>query len=213
MSVKIQKFEFNPFAENTYVLYDDSLQCVIIDPGCSNHYENSMLQNFIQENKLTPVEVWLTHAHVDHIAGLQHVCDYYKIGFVSHKSDEHLLKQATIIGRLYGINIEEPGSPSRYFEDDDMAIFGETKFQVAFTPGHCPGEVCLINHEARFVIAGDVLFRESIGRTDLPGGNFEQLSHSIQTKLFCLPDVYKVYCGHGPETTIGHEKKYNPFLN
>ncbi len=210
--ISIKSFTFGPFEENTYILYDDSKQCVIIDPGCYDTNEKRELADFIESAGLTPVKLLNTHAHIDHILGNNFVSGKYHLDLEMNRHDVKLLKAASTYGQLWGINAEPSPEPKILLEEGAVILFGNSKLEVLFTPGHSEGSISFYNRSDNFVIAGDVLFYGSIGRTDLPGGNFEILIRSIKEKLFPLGDDYKVYSGHGPETTIGFEKENNPFL-
>jgi glyoxylase-like metal-dependent hydrolase (beta-lactamase superfamily II) len=208
----LQSFVFNAFQENTYVLYDDTKQCVIIDPGCYAAAEQQQLANFIESNKLTPVKLLNTHCHIDHILGNNFVSKKFNIGLEIHEADLPTLLATTEYGHLYGFTVDPSPQPTRFIQNNETITFGNTDLEVRFTPGHAPGHVVFIHHNERFVINGDVLFYNSIGRTDLPGGDHNTLIKSIHQELFTLPDDYIVYTGHGPSTTIGEEKKNNPFV-
>lgn len=208
----IQSFTFNPFQENTYVLFDETKECVIIDPGCYDEMERKKLVSFIETNKLKPVKLLNTHGHIDHMIGNKFIADYFKLGLEMHKLDLPMLARAVQTAAIYGVSIEPSPEPSQFIDEKDSIRFGNSLLSIFFTPGHSPGSICFYNKEDKYVIGGDVLFQNSIGRTDLPGGDFNTLINSIKTKLFMLDDEVKVYSGHGPSTTIGFEKQYNPFL-
>lgn len=208
----LQSFVFNAFQENTYVLYDDTKQCVIIDPGCYAAAEQQQLVNFIETNELIPVKLLNTHCHIDHILGNNFVSKKFNIGLEIHEADLPTLLATTEYGHLYGFTVDPSPQPTRFIQNNETITFGNTDLEVRFTPGHAPGHVVFIHHNERFVINGDVLFYNSIGRTDLPGGDHNTLIKSIHQELFTLPDDYIVYTGHGPSTTIGEEKKNNPFV-
>lgn len=210
--MKIQKFTFNFFGENTYVLYDETSECVIIDPGCCNTNEEEILSDFITQNKLKPVLLLNTHCHIDHILGNAFIKNKYQIPFYINENDDSMLKAGSSIAQSYGISYNPSPLPDKFIGENDQLKFGNTVLEIVFTPGHSPGSICFINHENRIIIGGDVLFNGSIGRTDLPGGDFQTLENSITEKLYSLPENYVVYCGHGPETTIGFEKFNNPFV-
>ena len=211
--MQVKSFTFNPFQENTYVLYDKSKECIIIDPGCYEKNEQLELQTFIQENQLKPVKLINTHCHIDHILGNQFVSNKWSLKLYMHEADLPILENAREISKAYGLqNYTGSPYPEDFLEDGDVLKFGNTSLDILFTPGHAPGHICLYNKEKKILIAGDVIFKGSIGRTDLPGGNFETLINSIQEKLFPLPNEMQIYCGHGPETTLAHEKESNPFL-
>lgn len=210
---QLQIFEFSPFAENTYVLWDETRQCVIFDPGCYTQEEQNILQKFITENALQPVRLINTHCHLDHVFGNPFVVKTWGIGLEIHEGELPVLGSFERVCQMYGIPFHEAQPmPVNFIEGGETISFGQTNLKVLYTPGHSPASISFYCEEEGFVIAGDVLFLESIGRTDLPGGNFDTLLHSIKTQLFTLPDETIVYPGHGPATTVRHEKEYNPFL-
>lgn len=210
--ITVKSFVFNPFAENTFVLSDDSGECMIIDPGCHVKHEEDELKRYIDQEGLKPVKLINTHCHIDHVLGNAFVSKEYNLGLECHEKDLELLQHAGQYAGMYGIQYKESPEPTNFIEEGEHIRFGTSTLDILFVPGHCPGHIALVSHTQKFVIGGDVLFRESIGRTDLPGGNFDVLIESINRKLFKLADDYTVYCGHGPETTIGHERVNNPFL-
>ena len=209
--LRVQSFVFNPFQENTFVLYDETKDCVIIDPGCSDEDENLQLKSFIEEQKLKVKLLLNTHCHIDHILGNRFVRDTYKVNLLIHPAEEAVLKAAEVYAPNYGFYQYQHQTPDAFLEEGDMIVVGNQTLVVLSVPGHSPGHVAFYSENNRIVIGGDVLFYNSIGRTDLPGGNHQLLISSIHNKLFTLPDHVKVYPGHGPETTIGFEKKTNPF--
>lgn len=211
--LKIDSFTFNPFQENTYVLSDDSGECIIIDPGCYDAEEKEELASFIDSKGLKPVKILLTHAHIDHVLGINFLAGKYGLPIVMNSIETELLKSASIYGQMWGIQVEPAPDPQEFLKDGDTFTFGTTELEVLFTPGHSPGSLSYYHRPTKQLIAGDVLFYGSIGRTDLPGGNFETLEKSIRTKLYTLEDDVIVYSGHGQSTTIGHEKRTNPFVN
>jgi glyoxylase-like metal-dependent hydrolase (beta-lactamase superfamily II) len=210
MGVKVHSFQFNPFQENTFVVYDQEKNCVIIDPGCYERHEEEVLFSFIEENKLKPIALLNTHAHIDHILGNAAVKSKYDIPFYLHKEDLTTLHSVKSYAHVYGFEKYIPSpDPDDYLIDNTELVFGAMKFKIYHTPGHAPGHVVFFNDENKFVINGDVLFNGSFGRIDLPGGDLETLKKSIFEVMFHLPDDTVVHCGHGPETTIGKEKKDN----
>lgn len=209
----IAGFVFNMFQENTYLLYDKTGECVIIDPGCSDQSEQNELTDFILSKKLKPVRLVNTHCHVDHIFGNSFIHEKFGLKPLMHRGELQQLQAAPMYAGMFGVTITPSPLPEEFFDEGDTIEFGNTKLEVIFTPGHSPGEICLFCREDKILIAGDVLFQSSIGRTDLPGGDYNTLINVIKRKLFPLGDDVKVYPGHGPETTIGFEKKNNPFLN
>jgi hydroxyacylglutathione hydrolase len=210
--MKIHHFCFNPFQENSYILYDESKECVLIDPGCYDSREQQILSGFIAKEGLKPMRLLNTHCHIDHVFGNKFVADRYQLQLEIHAKDKTVLESLLQVAKLYNLNAEASPEPSVFLEEGNKIIFGNSELDIVFTPGHSPGSICFISHKDKSVIGGDVLFLESIGRSDLPGGNQEVLLESIRRKLFQLPDDYRVYPGHGQSTTIGHEKKHNPFL-
>ncbi|MBT6807879.1 MAG: MBL fold metallo-hydrolase [Flavobacteriales bacterium] len=211
--MEIKKITFNPFQENTYVVWDETRECIIIDPGCYEDSEKEILKRFIVDNNLNPVKLINTHCHIDHILGNRFVSENWNIELHIHKLDLPLLENAGGIAKTYGFKKYE-GSPypQHFLKDGDLLNFGKSKLEIVFTPGHAPGHICLFSKEEKFIVAGDVLFNGSIGRTDLPGGDYDTLIDIIQNKLMVLEDETVVHCGHGPSTTIGKERMTNPFL-
>ncbi|MFN3403355.1 MAG: MBL fold metallo-hydrolase [Cytophagaceae bacterium] len=209
--INIQTFTFNPFQENTYLLFDETKEAIIIDPGCSDRDEEEQIKSFITNNGLVLTKLINTHCHVDHVLGNYFIKDHYKVPLIIHKYDEPVLKSVKVYAPSYGFYNYQEAIPDHYIEEGQIIQFGNSKLEILFVPGHAPGHIALYNREQNFCISGDVLFYRSIGRTDLPGGNFDILIQSIHRKLFKLPDNLIIYPGHGPETTIGEEKLYNPF--
>lgn len=209
----IKKFTFNPLAENSYVIFDEEKNCAIIDPGCSDAGERTVLENFINENKLTPVLFLNTHCHFDHVFGNNFVFEKWKLPLHFHQDDKHFLAKASEYAGIWGFTCENFSGDFVFIDEKKELKIGNETLKIFHTPGHSQGSVSFYNTENNFVISGDVLFNNSIGRTDLPGGDFDTLMHSIKTKLFTLPDETIVYCGHGENTTIGYEKETNPFIN
>ena len=211
--MKIEKLTFNNFMENTFIVYDQTKECIIIDPGCYSQEEKDKLLSFIKSNKLKPTLLINTHCHIDHIFGNNFVNKIWDIELAINKLDLEILNSAHLVAQSYGFNNYEPSPlPSKYIKEGDFITFGQSKLKIIFTPGHAPGHISLYSQKDNFIISGDVLFMNSIGRTDLPGGDYEILIKTIKTKLLTLPEKTKVYCGHGPDTTIDNEKKNNPFL-
>ncbi|QNF31717.1 MBL fold metallo-hydrolase [Adhaeribacter swui] len=208
----VTSFTFNAFAENTYVLHDETKTCIIVDPGCYDKSEQQTLVDFIKTEGLQVTQLVNTHCHIDHVLGNKFVADTYKVDLAIHKTDLPTLRAQAVFGPSYGFTKYEELLPAHYLQEGQVLQFGKTELQILFTPGHAPGHVVFYHEASQQLIAGDVLFHRSIGRTDLPGGNYQTLIQSIKTQLFPLPDSTKVYPGHGPTTTIGEEKKFNPFL-
>lgn len=212
MKLSIQKFMFNGFQENTYIIQDGSI-CIIIDPGCYEKHEEDELINYIEQNNLKPIALLLTHAHIDHVLGCSFVLSKYNLDFYMNKEEINTLDAVSNYAHVYGFHrYSEPSSPNKNLNDGDILSFGKINLEVKFTPGHSIGHVVFYNKENNFVINGDVLFAGSFGRTDLPGGDIDILKKSIHNVMFQLPEETIVYCGHGEETTIGKEKKNNYIL-
>ncbi|MCS6991908.1 MAG: MBL fold metallo-hydrolase [Chitinophagales bacterium] len=209
--IQIYCFVFNDFLENTYVIWDETRQALIIDPGCQHLWERRQLKQFIEERSLKPVLLVNTHGHLDHVFGNRWVKETWQVPLLMHRDDVFLLENLTATAAFYGMTVEPSPLPDRYLQEGDVVRFGNNALQVMHTPGHSPGSVSLI-YDHEFVIGGDVLFAGSIGRVDLPGGDYDQLMESITRKLLVLPEAMKVYSGHGPVTTIGEEKRTNPFV-
>lgn len=210
--IHVKTFVCNPYQENTYLLYDDSLECVIIDPGMYDGNEQNTFLKFIAENKLKPVLLLNTHCHIDHVLGNKFVFDTYGLLPQFHKGEEPVLNAVVSYAPQMGFRYEVSPLPEIYLEETGKVEFGNSELELIFAPGHSPAHLCFYSGKNKFLIGGDVLFYQSIGRTDLPGGNHNQLILSIREKLFILPDDTKVYPGHGQPTTIGFEKQFNPFL-
>ena len=211
--LSIKSFTFGPFQENMFLLFDESNECAIIDPGCYNTKEQQILKSYIEEKNLKPVLLLNTHCHIDHVAGNRFVHDTYGLFPIIHKDDLFVLQSQEQVCKAYDLDFDPSPMPKEFIGDGDVVTFGQNNLNVLFTPGHAPGHVVFYNPENKFVINGDVLFNGSIGRTDLPLGNYDTLEHSIRTKMYTLPNDTVVHCGHGPATTIGQEKKSNPFVN
>lgn len=214
--IHIKTFTFNAFSENTYLLYDDNKEAILFDPGCYSAQERQTLKNFITDNQLHLKRLINTHCHLDHIFGNKFIAETYNLDLEFHRNEIPILERAPMAGQMFGVHVEPQNIPpadyDKFIEDDDIIEQGQIKLKVLLCPGHSPGSLCFYNEEQKFLIGGDVLFYGSIGRTDLPGGNHQQLITSIKSRLMLLPDDVKVYCGHGPATMIGFEKSNNPFL-
>lgn len=210
--MEIAIFVFNAFAENTFVIYDESGECIIVDPGCNDEKEEKTLSDFISAKKLLPKKLVNTHFHIDHVLGNYFVSSKYGLRPEFHKEGMYFFNIQERIADSYGISYRQGPEPQNFLAEGDVIRFGESKLQVLHVPGHSRGSICLYHAESNQLIAGDVLFRESIGRTDLPGGDYDTLISGIRGKLLILPDETVVYPGHGPSTTIGYEREWNPFL-
>jgi hydroxyacylglutathione hydrolase len=213
MPATIAIFTFNPFQENTYLVFDETKECAIIDPGCFEAHERIELDKFIQDNELKPVRLINTHCHLDHVFGNAFVSRTWELELEIHKGELPVLEAVPQIAKFYGMPSGELSpAPGRFIEEGEVIAFGNTKMEAILTPGHSPASLSFFIREGGLLIAGDVLFREGIGRTDLPGGDYDTLIASINDKLLPLGDDVKVFPGHGPSTTIGHERRHNPFL-
>lgn len=210
--IQIERFTFNPFQENTYILYDASSDCVIIDPGCYDAGEEQELVDFIHANDLNPVKVVNTHCHIDHVFGNAFCVRNFKIPLWFHKKEIPVLESGDKTAMMYALRYHTSPEADNFLQEGQKLKWGKSEMDIVFTPGHSPGSVCFIGRKEKMVIGGDVLFQMSIGRTDLPGGDHQTLLDSIRRELFTLPDDFTVHPGHGPSTTIGFEKEHNPFL-
>ena len=200
--IKIKNFSFNAFQVNTYIISDQTSECVIIDAACYTPDEKNIIDQYISDQKLTPVKLINTHCHVDHVLGMKHFVEKYKIEAEVHEADIKLLANANKYGIVFGFDVEEPPVITSYLSENKNITFGNSVLKVFHVPGHSPGSVAFYNPEQKFVITGDVLFKGSIGRTDLPGGDYDQIMQSIYKKLMVLPPETEVLPGHGPSTTI-----------
>lgn len=210
--IHIKAFTFSPISENTYVLYNDAGKAIIVDPGCYFPAEEETLKNCLIDNGLTPVYLLNTHCHLDHVFGNKWVHETYGLELHMHPNEASMLELAPVSGERWGLPFQNYAGPLHYLNDGDTLFLDETEIQVILAPGHSPGSICFYLPSQGDLIGGDVLFRGSIGRTDLPGGDSETLLTSIREKLWVLPDETVVYSGHGLKTTIGYEKRNNPFL-
>lgn len=210
--MQIKKFTFNPFSENTYVLYDETKECIIVDPGCYFEPEFQELKSFIEENGLTPVRLINTHCHIDHILGVNFVKKTWNLLFEASELDDYNLDWSVQRSIDFNLPIDKPNRDKNIVENDEIQ-FGNTILQTIYTPGHSDGSMSFYNKLTGDLISGDVLFHMGVGRYDLIKGDYNILMKTIINKLFILPKDTKVYSGHGEETTIGYEIKNNPFVN
>lgn len=211
--MQVVQFTFNDFSENTYILIDKTGDCVIVDPGCYKAAEQKELKDYIEQHQLNPIALLNTHCHIDHVLGNAFVANTYKIPLYMHEMELETYKGTDRWAQLFGMVLEEIPEHRIYITEGQTVSFGSTSLEVLFTPGHSIASISFYEPQSKQLISGDVLFYQSIGRTDLPGGNFDTLIQSIQLKLLTLPNETIVYSGHGPKTTIGLEKSSNPFLN
>ncbi|WP_353150873.1 MBL fold metallo-hydrolase [Chryseobacterium sp.] len=210
--LQIQGFVFNFASENTYIIYNENKNAWLIDPGNMNAQETQAIDNFIKDKGLNIQKILLTHAHIDHVLGLQWAVNTFKVPVNMHQEDQDVLDMLQASGIRFGMSIDPVKVDIEYVkEGDELDLDGE-KFKIYHVPGHSPGSVVYHNENQKFMISGDVLFEGSIGRTDLYKGNYEQLIEGIKTKLFILDGDTQVFSGHGNPTTIGFEKQYNPFF-
>ncbi len=209
--LEVKKFVFNPFMENTYVLFDETGECVIVDPGCVEKDEENQLSKFILSKNLVVKKLINTHCHIDHVLGNAFVKKQFNTDLFIHPIEEAMLKAVKTYASNYGFSQYQESAADHFLNEGDTVAFGNQQLDVLFVPGHSPGHIALYHPSAKILIGGDVLFENSIGRTDLPGGNFDTLINSIHQKFFTLPNDVTVYCGHGLETTIGFEKQTNPY--
>lgn len=210
--IKIGVLPFNPFQENTIVVSDETGECIVVDAGNYNAQENAALSKYISDNGLKPVMAVNTHGHVDHMLGVNHVKETYGVPFAIHGKDKFLIESAPTHGAIYGFQVDKIPTVDIDLKGQEELKFGNTTFRIIETPGHTPGHIALYNPENKLLLTGDTLFRESIGRTDLPGGDYSWIMRSILDKLIPLGDEVRFYPGHGMESTIGHETLYNPFV-
>jgi glyoxylase-like metal-dependent hydrolase (beta-lactamase superfamily II) len=210
--ISVQSFTANPYQENAYVLFDESNECIIIDPGAYTSQEQNELSHFIESSQLKPVRLLNTHCHIDHVLGNAFVHSMYGLLPEFHSLELELLHAIPGYAPQMGIRYELSPLPETFLPETGNITFGQSSLELIFAPGHSPGHLCFYSLADNFLIGGDVLFYQSIGRTDLPGGNHQQLVDNIKHKLFNLPTDCVVYPGHGPSTQIGFEKAHNPFL-
>ena len=210
--INVKAFTFNPVEENTYVLYNDQHQCCIIDPGCYFQKERDELKTFIEKTGLKPTLLLNTHCHLDHVFGNKFIHDTWGLTLHIHEKEKPVLDFAPKAGEMWQLPFDNYEGDLVFIKEGEKIKLGSDVIEIRFTPGHSPGSICFYHEPGKFVIGGDVLFNGSIGRTDLPGGDFDTLINSIKSQLFTLPDDTKVYSGHGPVTTVGFEKMNNPYL-
>jgi glyoxylase-like metal-dependent hydrolase (beta-lactamase superfamily II) len=210
----IKQFTFNHFEVNCYLIVDEAARCcAIVDPACEASFEDAQLTQYIEQEQLTVTQILLTHAHVDHIAGLRQVCGQYGLPVTMHREGRKLLRQAEAYGTIMGFAVDNMGDLDvTEIDDGDTVRVGETEVECRYVPGHCPGSMCFVVPAEKAVITGDALFHFSIGRTDLPGGDYQLLISKLRERILTLPDDYRVLPGHGIASQIGKEKKYNSFL-
>lgn len=210
--MKIKSFVFNPFYENTFVLWDDTKKGIIVDPGCYEKYEVEEITEFIAQQDIKITAIVNTHCHIDHVLGNYTMKTKYGCPLLIPAGELQTYKAVEVYAPNYGMGKFTFAEPDFLLQEEHSVSFGDTDLKIILCPGHAPGHMMFYHEQDAKIIGGDVLFRESIGRTDLPGGNHTQLLTNIKEKLYTLPDHIEVFPGHGPSTTIGHERKYNPFV-
>lgn len=208
----IKSFAFNPFSENTYIVFNENKNAFIIDPGDFSEVENNILNQFIVDNELKVQNILLTHAHIDHVLGLQKAFDKYKVPILMHELEKEILDRNPMDANRFGFFFKPFEGEISYLNENEIISLDEDDFKILHVPGHSPGHIAFYSEAQKFIISGDVLFEGSIGRTDLYKGDAQELLKSIREKLFVLEDETKVYNGHGNPTTVGFEKNYNPFF-
>ena len=208
----IKSFAFNPFSENTYIVFNENKNAFIIDPGDFSEVENNILNQFIIDNELKVQNILLTHAHIDHVLGLQKAFDKYKVPILMHEMEKEILDRNPMDANRFGFFFKPFEGEISYLNENEIISVDEDEFKILHVPGHSPGHIAFYSEAQKFIISGDVLFEGSIGRTDLYKGDPQELLKSIREKLFVLDDETKVYNGHGNPTTVGFEKNYNPFF-
>lgn len=210
--MEIKTLVFNPFYENTYILYDDTKEAVIVDPGCYEAYERKELIGWVEANQLKVKLIVNTHCHIDHVLGNYFMKAHFGCPLWIPEGELEVFKAVTAYAPQWGINQYTEAEPDHLLKEGATITFGNTSLQSICVPGHSPGHFVFHLPEEEKLIGGDVLFKESIGRTDLPGGNHEQLLQNIKSKVYTMADTTTIYPGHGPTTTVGHEKQHNPFV-
>ena len=208
----LDRFVFNPLQENTYLVHDETGECVVVDAGCYSDGERNALKTYIDGKGLKLVALLNTHCHFDHVFGNAFLCREYGVKYLAHRGELRNIERFASGAALFGFAGDPPPALSEFLEDGASFKFGKSELNIIHTPGHSPGGVCFYSPDDKFLISGDTLFADSIGRTDLPGGDFDTLTESLKKLIDALPDDTKVYPGHGPQTNIGHEKLHNPFL-
>ncbi len=209
--IEVHSLTAGPFQENTFIVVHDSHKITIIDPGVSNTNEEMILKNLIAEINLPVQQILNTHCHIDHVLGNDFCVNSYGAPLYYSAKDEYNLERAIQMSELWSIPYKTSPMATNYIDEGDTVIWGNSGVDIWHVPGHCKGHLAFIDHENRCIFSGDVLFYESIGRIDLPGGDADEIEKSI-ARLYTLPDDYTIFCGHGQTTNIGHEKKHNPFF-
>lgn len=211
--IEIQTFTYNSFMENTYLLIDsENRQAIVVDAGMSFPEEKESFAQFVHDNNIRLIKHLLTHPHIDHVLGSEFILQEFGLYPEMHQEGLPILQETQHFIEVYGLPPADTIYPQKYLQEGDQIPLGAEVLDIIYTPGHAAGSVCIVNRTGKFVLTGDVLFKDTIGRTDLPTGDFDLLMHSIKQKVFPLGDDYTVYPGHGGTTNIGYEKANNPFL-
>lgn len=210
--MQIKRFVFNPFQVNSYLLFDETKEAILIDAAMIDSQEENSFSDFVSKNNLDLKALLNTHGHMDHIAGTNWIKQEYNISPQGHESDDILISSAEEHAKSFRLNITKPENIKQHLTENSTIFFGKQKLEIRHIPGHSLGGLAFIHHESKSIFCGDSLFQNSIGRTDLPGGNYEELISAIKEQLLTLPNDYTLYPGHGPESNIGYEKSNNPFL-
>ena len=211
--IKIKTLVFNAFQVNTYILSDETNDCIIVDAGCYEPHEEQTIKDYIDNNSLKPVLLISTHCHIDHVLGNNYINEKYNTKILSNRNDEFLLNASSDSSIIFGLDLKKPPPIDKYIEEGDVINFGNSLLNVFHVPGHSPGSITLYSASQGFILTGDVLFNRSIGRSDLPGGDGNKLIEGIKEKLMVLPGETIVYSGHGQTTTIAEENENNPYIN
>ncbi len=210
--MELKTFVFNPFYENTYLLYDENKEAVIVDPGCYEKFEQDELISFIHENDIKPLAILNTHCHIDHVLGNAFLKRHYGIPLWIPENEQEMFRSVEAYAFNWGIANYETSEPDHLYAEDETFELGDSSIRFIYAPGHSPGHMMLYIDKDATLIAGDVIFRESIGRSDLPGGDYATLESSIKQKVYTLPKDTNIFPGHGPQTTVGYEMMNNPFV-
>lgn len=210
--IQIHSFCFNPFQENTYILYNEQKEAIIIDPGMYTRIDFKQFTSFIEDQNLTPKLLLNTHCHLDHVFGNNFVHENYGLTAHFHKNEQLVIDRLPEASAKWGIPTEAYSGPVQYLEANEIIHFGKDQFKCLFTPGHSPGSLCFYHELQQFIIGGDLIFMDGVGRTDLPGSNPTDLINSIRIEIIPLKDKVMIYSGHGPETSLGREKVHNPYI-
>lgn len=210
--MEIKVFHFNPIVVNTYIISDETNEAIIVDPGNCRSYEDEQIKAYVLSKNLKIKYIINTHPHVDHVAGNGWCVAEYKAPVCMHKAGLPIYEKSYAYAVAFGMSIDSLPNPDKYLNDGDELSFGNTSFSILYTPGHCDGSICLVFADSKIVLTGDLIFENSVGRSDLPTGNETVLMQSIKEKIFALDDDFVILSGHGDKTTVGQEKKMNPYI-